>query len=84
MLRYTRVLVSLGVLLGATGCNGFLTGDKLSSNPNSPANATVQTLFVAMQGAQFALHEGQIAMQICEWVQQCGGTSAPQPTAIDC
>jgi SusD/RagB-like outer membrane lipoprotein len=77
MLHKTRVvLVSLGLGLGVAGCNSFLTGDKLSSNPNSPSTATIQTLFVAMQGGQFAEHEGPIAMLACEWVQQCGATSA--------
>jgi starch-binding outer membrane protein, SusD/RagB family len=76
MLRNMRVvLVSLGLVLGAAGCNGFLTGDKLSSNPNSPSTATIQTLFVAMQGAQFAEHEGPIAMLECEWVQTCGAVN---------
>src|SRR5260370_22423464 len=69
------VLVSLGLVLGAAGCNGFLTGDKLSSNPNSPNAATLQTLFVAIQGGQFAEHEGPIAMLECEWVQTCGAVN---------
>lgn len=77
MLHKTRVvLVSLGLGLGVAGCNSFLTGEKLSSNPNSPSTATIQTLFVAMQGGQFAEHEGPIAMLVCEWMQQCGGTNA--------
>ncbi len=76
MLRNMRVvLVSLGLVLGAAGCNGFLTGDKLSSNPNSPSTATIQTLFVAMQGARFAQHEGPIAMLECMWVQTCGAVN---------
>src|SRR6266852_7933748 len=76
MLRNMRVvLVSLGLVLGAAGCNVFLTGDKLSSNPNSPSTATIQTLFVAMQGARFAQHEGPIAMWVCEWVQTCGAVN---------
>jgi hypothetical protein len=76
MLRNMRVvLASLGLVLGAAGCNGFLTGDKLSSNPNNPSSATIQTLFVAMQGARFAQHEGPIAMLTCEWVQACGAVN---------
>jgi len=76
MLRNMRVvLVSLGLVLGAAGCNGFLTGDKLSSNPNNPSTATIQTLFVAMQGGQFAEHEGSIAMLECMWVQTCGAVN---------
>jgi hypothetical protein len=68
-------LVSLGLLLGATGCNSFLTGDKLSSDPNNPSQATIQTLFVGIQGAQFAFQEGTVPMMVCMWVQQCGATN---------
>ncbi|HEX2646150.1 MAG TPA: SusD/RagB family nutrient-binding outer membrane lipoprotein, partial [Candidatus Dormibacteraeota bacterium] len=65
----------LALLLGAASCNGFLTGDKLSSNPNYPTNSTVQTVFVGAQAGMYALHEGTIAMQVCEWVQACGATN---------
>jgi hypothetical protein len=76
MLRDTRAAcLSAALLLGATGCNSFLTGDKLSSNPNYPTTSTVQTLFVGVQSGMYALHEGTVAMQICEWVQHCGGTN---------
>src|SRR5260370_1020408 len=76
MLRNMRVvLVSLGLVLGAAGCNGFLTGDKLSSNPNSPSTATIQTLFVAMQGARFAQHEAPIAMLERMQVPTCGAAN---------
>src|SRR5205823_201756 len=68
-------LVSLGLLLGTTGCNSFLTGDKLSSDPNNPSQATIQTLFVGIQGAQFAFQEGLTPMMVCMWVQQCGATN---------
>jgi starch-binding outer membrane protein, SusD/RagB family len=67
-------LVSLGVLLGTAGCNDFLTGDKLSSNPNSPSSASTQQLFMGVQAGQFALQEGTIPMMICMWVQACGAT----------
>jgi hypothetical protein len=68
-------LVWLGLLLGTAGCNTFLTGDKLSTDPNNPAAATIQTLLVGAQGAQFAFQEGTAAMMICEWMQQCGATN---------
>src|SRR5207248_7869073 len=68
-------LVSLGLLLGTTGCNSFLTGDKLSSDSNNPSQATIQTLFVGIQGAQFAFQEGLTPMLGCMWVQQCGATN---------
>ena len=75
MRRNTNVaLVSLGLLLG-TGCNGFLTGDKLSSDPNQPSAASIQQLFVGVQAGQFAFQEGTVPMMLCMWVQACGGTN---------
>src|SRR5206468_8578723 len=68
-------LASLALLLGTAGCNSFLTGDKLSSDPNNPAQATIQTLFSGIQGAQFAFQEGTVPMMVCMWVQQCGATN---------
>src|SRR3989442_15923273 len=68
-------LASLGLLLGTAGCNSFLTGEKLSSDPNNPAKATIQTLFSGIQGGQFAFQEGTAVMMVCMWVQQCGATN---------
>src|SRR2546427_4022524 len=77
MRRNTNVaLASLGLLLG-TGCNGFLTGDKLSSDPNQPSAASIQQLFVGVQAGQFAFQEGTVPMMLCMWVQACGGTNGP-------
>ena len=68
-------LVSIGLLLGTAGCTSFLTGDKLSSDPNLPSAATAQQLFVAVQSGQFAFQEGTVAMMMCEWVQACGAAN---------
>lgn len=68
-------LASLGLLLGTAGCNGFLTGDKLSVDPNLPSVATATQLLVGVQAAQFAFQEGTVAMMMCEWVQSCGATN---------
>ena len=77
MSRITNVaVVSLGLLLGTAGCNDFLTGNKLSSNPNQPSSASISQLFVAVQAGQFALQEGTVPMMMCMWVQACGGTNA--------
>ncbi len=76
MLRHAHIaVVSLGLLLGTAGCNEFLTGDKLSTDPNNPAAATIQTLLVGIQGGQFAFQEGTAAAMVCMWVQQCGATN---------
>ena len=76
MRRNTNVaVVSLGLLLGTAGCTSFLTGDKLSSDPNQPSSASAQQLFVAVQAGQFAFQEGTVAMMMCEWVQACGAAN---------
>ncbi len=46
-------LASLGLLLGTAGCDSFLTGDKLSQNPNLPTAASTTQLFVGVQAGQF-------------------------------
>src|SRR2546425_9913945 len=66
-------LASLGLLLGTVGCNSFLTGDKLSQNPNLPTAASLTQLFVGVQAGQFAFQEGTVAMMMCQWVQACSG-----------
>src|SRR5690348_7732865 len=68
-------LAALGLLLGTAGCTSYLTGDKLSSDPNFPSTASEQQLFVAIQAGQFALQEGTVAMMMCEWVQACGAAN---------
>lgn len=68
-------LVSLGLLLGTMGCNSFLTGEKLSTDPNNPTVATIQTLLVGIQGGQFAFQEGTVPTMVCMWMQQCGATN---------
>jgi len=72
MYRKTYVaLACLGLLLGTAGCDTFLTGDKLSNNPNLPTAASAQQLFIGIQAGQFAFEEGTVAMMMCEWVQAC-------------
>ena len=76
MYRKTYVaLACLGLLLGTAGCDTFLTGDKLSTNPNLPTAASIQQLFVGVQAGQFAFEEGTVAMMMCQWVQACSATN---------
>jgi len=76
MRRNTNVaLVSLGLLLGTAGCDSFLTGSKLSDNPNLPTQASIRQLFVGVQAGQFAFQEGTVAMMMCEWVQTCSAAN---------
>jgi hypothetical protein len=65
--------VSLGLVLGGSGCGSFLTGDKLSSDPNNPSQATAVQLFVGVQANMFSSQENSVAMTVCMWMQQCAG-----------
>src|SRR5712691_5192848 len=69
-------LASLGLLLGTAACDSFLTGDKLSSNPNLPNVASTRQLFVGVQAGQFAFQEGTVAMMMCMWVQACSASNS--------
>jgi len=74
MIRSIKVAaVSLGLVLGAAGCGSFLTGEKLSSDPNQPSSATRDQLFVGMQANLFSSQENSVAMTVCMWMQQCAG-----------
>jgi len=69
----TVAAVSLALVLGASGCSSFLTGDKLSSDPNNPSQATAVQLFVGVQANMFSSQENTVAMTVCMWMQQCTG-----------
>ena len=74
MLRTIKVAaVSLGLALGAAGCGNFLTGDKLTNDPNNPSQATALQLFVGVQSNMFSAQENTVAMTVCMWMQQCMG-----------
>ena len=65
--------LSLGLVLAVIGCGNFLTGDKLSSDPNNPSEATALQLFVGVQANMFTMQENTVAMTVCMWMQQCMG-----------
>src|SRR5437763_3227296 len=67
------VAVSLALVLGAYGCGSFLTGEKLSSDPNNPSQATPVQLFIGVQTNMFTSQENTVAMTVCMWMQQCAG-----------
>src|SRR3989440_13062916 len=74
MIRSIKVVAaSLGVALAAAGCGSFLTGEKLSSDPNQPSSATRDQLFVGVQANLFSSQENTVAMTVCMWMQQCAG-----------
>ena len=74
MTRMIKVAaVSLSLALAAAGCGNFLTGDKLTNDPNNPSQATAQQLFLGVQANMFSSQENSVAMTVCMWMQQCMG-----------
>jgi hypothetical protein len=68
------VVIGLGAGLGISACGDFLTGPKLSDNPNRPVTATNANLLVASQTNLASVMEGHLGRTICIWMQQCAGT----------
>ena len=60
-------------LLGAVGCNDFLSGGDLDTDPNNPPAATNSQLFVAAQASMWALHLSDPARLGAVFVQQYTG-----------
>jgi hypothetical protein len=66
--------------LGAAGCNDFLTGGDLTSDPNRPLAATSQQLFVGVQSNLWALLLSAPNRYAGLWTQQfLGGGIQYQP-----
>jgi hypothetical protein len=72
--RIATAMLGLGAGLGISGCGDFLTGPKLSDNPNRPVAATNANLLVASQTNLSGIMEGHLGRTICVWMQQCAGT----------
>jgi hypothetical protein len=71
---FATAMLGLGAGLSATACGDFLTGPKLSDNPNRPVTATNANLLVASQTNLSGVIEGHLGRTICIWMQQCAGT----------
>lgn len=69
---------ALAVAVTATGCNDFLTGPKLTDNPNSPIAANGTQLLVGAQVSLFNQQEGQLARIAAMFTQQLSGTNNQQ------
>jgi hypothetical protein len=63
---------------GAGGCNDFLTGDKLTVNPNAPTEAAPLQVLLASQIGLFVQQEGQLARLAAIYMQQLSGTNNQQ------
>jgi hypothetical protein len=73
--RLTAIALALGLGLGSGACSDFLTGPKLSDNPNRPTQATNATLLVSAQTNLAFQSESHLARTVCIWMQQCSGTN---------
>ena len=77
-MRSSFLRLGLGALLAlaSVGCNDYLTGSSLSGDPNNPtpANATIDQLFVATQTSLTGQLTGELARAACMYTQQCAGT----------
>src|SRR5256885_12716725 len=73
MTRFSKVAAGSLIVLGASACGSFLTGDKLSSDPTQPSAASRDQLFVGVQANLFSSQENSVAMTVCMWMQQCAG-----------
>ena len=74
MLACSRVRAAVALSLAWTaGCSGFLTAPDALHDPNNPSAATINQSFLASQAGLFALQEGHITLDACQWMQQCAG-----------
>lgn len=73
--RFTAIALALGLGLGTGACSDFLTGPKLSDNPNRPTVANNANLLVSAETNLSFQSEGHLARTVCIWMQQCSGTN---------
>jgi len=72
--HFAKAVIGVGTALGLAGCGDFLSGPKLTDNPNRPVTASNANLLVASQTNLAELMEGHLGRTICIWMQQCAGT----------
>jgi starch-binding outer membrane protein, SusD/RagB family len=70
-----RAAASVAALAALTGCSDFLSAERATKDPNLPAVASRDQLFVGAQANITAQQEGPIPMIACQWMQQCAGVN---------
>src|SRR5713101_5265347 len=73
--RFTAIALALGLGIGTGACSDFLTGPKLSDNPNRPTVANNANLLVSAETYLSFQSEGHLARTVCIWMQECSGTN---------
>jgi starch-binding outer membrane protein, SusD/RagB family len=71
-------LLLVGSMLG--GCDDFLSGPELTTDPNRPSQTSISQLYHGVQVTQFVWHTGDIARVSSMWMQQMAGTGRQQQT----
>ena len=69
------IALALGLGLGTSACSDYLTGPKLSDNPNRPTVANNANLLVSAETNLSFQSESHLARTVCIWMQQCAGTN---------
>lgn len=84
-MKKTRTLALVATLtaLASVGCNNFLTGDKLTKNPNKPTQVTADQLFIGIQVAVMGQWETYPMNLLPLWVQQIAGVNRQWATYSD-
>jgi hypothetical protein len=74
-MRFIKFAAVAGLcgMASISGCSSFLDSEKAIADPNNPTGATTNQLFVASLASIFGQQEGPVAMNLCEWMQQCAG-----------
>lgn len=73
--RLNAIALALGLGFGTGACSDFLTGPKLSDNPNRPTAANNANLLISVETNLSFQSEGHLARTVCIWMQQCSGTN---------
>jgi starch-binding outer membrane protein, SusD/RagB family len=61
--------------LAAAGCNNFLKGGDLTTDPNNPLNASPKQFFASVQSNLWQMQTGDLARLTSLWMQQTRGVA---------
>lgn len=70
-----RFVLAAALLIGAVGCEDFLTGGQLDTDPNRPSVATPTQRFVAAQATIWQYYASDLPRITTLWAQQGTGNS---------